>query len=347
MNAMTSALVFSDVSVSALTSYDYAVLAYDENGNASALSPAVEVTTLSDQDLQAPLLVSAMGSQTSVVVVFNEDLEVGSAETLAHYSTTAAVVITSATLAGDNRTVVLETSGHVAGDYVLSVSGVEDVAGNAMALEDIAYSYAPFSGDGLLGYWDFDEGSGTVLSDLSGNGNTGTLMNGPVWTLGGELSFDGIDDYVDLGSRDLGLSNDLSVAMWVYVASDTGSRQAILQKGTYITPFRIRYDRGAFRVGVRSDGVTYLNSNADVVIGEWVHLVVTYTDGALSIYVDGELDATAVATGSLGGDDDAFTLGSTPTGADWFSGSIDDLLVFGRAVSAEEVASLHEGARPE
>src|SRR3569623_1006054 len=54
--------------------------------------------------------------------------------------------------------------------------------------------------DGLIGHWNFDETSGTVAADSSGNGNNGTLINGPTWVTGqvgsGALSLDGIDDKV-------------------------------------------------------------------------------------------------------------------------------------------------------
>jgi hypothetical protein len=52
---------------------------------------------------------------------------------------------------------------------------------------------------GLVGYWPFDEGGGTIAKDYSGNGNNGTLVNNPTWTtgkVGGALSFDGANDYV-------------------------------------------------------------------------------------------------------------------------------------------------------
>jgi hypothetical protein len=51
--------------------------------------------------------------------------------------------------------------------------------------------------NGLVGWWKFDEGSGTVAYDSSGNGNDGNLTNGPTWTtgkIGGALSFDGVND---------------------------------------------------------------------------------------------------------------------------------------------------------
>ena len=57
---------------------------------------------------------------------------------------------------------------------------------------------------GLVGYWTFDEGSGTTAVDSSGNGNTGTLngsMTGNDWVpgkYGSSLDFDGSDDYINV-----------------------------------------------------------------------------------------------------------------------------------------------------
>ena len=56
---------------------------------------------------------------------------------------------------------------------------------------------------GLIGYWKFDEGSGNSVSDSSGLGHSGTLINGPTRVaskMGQALSFDGVDDYVDISS---------------------------------------------------------------------------------------------------------------------------------------------------
>ena len=69
------------------------------------------------------------------------------------------------------------------------------------------------------GHWKLDEGSGTTAYDSSGNGNHGTLTNGPSWTsgkIGGAVSFDGADDYVQVpDSNTLDLANALTLAMWI------------------------------------------------------------------------------------------------------------------------------------
>src|SRR5438876_10894056 len=64
-----------------------------------------------------------------------------------------------------------------------------------------------------VGYWKFDEGTGTVAADSSGNGNTGTLVGGPTWVpgvSGQALSFDGWrTNYVNVpNSASLGIVDD-------------------------------------------------------------------------------------------------------------------------------------------
>ena len=57
---------------------------------------------------------------------------------------------------------------------------------------------------GLIGSWKFDEGVGDTAADSSGNNNLGALVGSPTWVdgrLGKALSFDGVDDYVEIGDK--------------------------------------------------------------------------------------------------------------------------------------------------
>ena len=73
---------------------------------------------------------------------------------------------------------------------------------------------------GTVGYWHFDEGSGTIAYDSSGQGNNGTIY-GATWTsgkVGGALEFDGKDDYVEVPdnpSLDTGSDEDVTIEVWV------------------------------------------------------------------------------------------------------------------------------------
>jgi hypothetical protein len=81
----------------------------------------------------------------------------------------------------------------------------------------VLFNTGLISAQGLVASYSFDEGSGTMLTDSSGNSNDGTI-NGATWTTGkygGGLSFDGIDDFIDLGTFDLTSWNSMSAFAWV------------------------------------------------------------------------------------------------------------------------------------
>src|SRR4030095_10522659 len=86
----------------------------------------------------------------------------------------------------------------------------------------------------LVAYWKFDEGSGTSAADASGNGNTATLVNGPVWTagrVGNALYFDGINDNLTVpDSNSLDPSSSFTLSAWVNPASTFTDFRSILVK---------------------------------------------------------------------------------------------------------------------
>jgi hypothetical protein len=72
------------------------------------------------------------------------------------------------------------------------------------------------NGSNLIAHWKFDEGSGGTAYDSVGD-NDGTLVNGPVWTsgrIGGALSFDGVDDYVNISSFSMP-QDSFTIQMWI------------------------------------------------------------------------------------------------------------------------------------
>src|SRR5919108_2173872 len=78
----------------------------------------------------------------------------------------------------------------------------------------------PASLAGLVGFWNFDEDGGLIAKDSSGNSNAGILVNERQWitgTFGAALSFDGIDDYVEVPHSDsLNLTRELTISAWIY-----------------------------------------------------------------------------------------------------------------------------------
>jgi hypothetical protein len=98
---------------------------------------------------------------------------------------------------------------------------------NTAFIDDVVLS-APGGATDLVGHWKLDEASGTVAADSWGNGNTGVLVTGPVWTAGvvnGALSFDRADDTVTVAdAANLRLTGDCTIAFWIKKNSESTAR---------------------------------------------------------------------------------------------------------------------------
>ncbi|MCJ7778105.1 MAG: LamG domain-containing protein, partial [Sedimentisphaerales bacterium] len=210
-----------------------------------------------------------------------------------------------------------------------------------------------------IAHWKFDEGAGTIAYDSAGD-NDGNLVNGPIWTTGqinGALSFDGVNDYVDVGDKDnldFGAAASFSIAAWVNSNTDTYIDTAIVSKrpvdagGTFREGyvFKIYADTLDFSIEdtsrnrSRAVGVTPIRDN------QWHH-VAAVRDTAqdkLYLYLEGVLDATPVidtTTGTLA-TSRTFEIGRLPYYPDYFDGMIDDVRVYDRGLSAEEIWQLYQ-----
>ena len=111
------------------------------------------------------------------------------------------------------------------------------VAGIVVALCAIAPRYSLFAQvSGLdtnrVGHWNFDDGSGTTAVDSSGNGRSGTLVNGPTWATGKfnqGLSFDGVNDRVDVAHVSALNAYPLTISTW-FKTNSTGGFQGLVNK---------------------------------------------------------------------------------------------------------------------
>ena len=201
-----------------------------------------------------------------------------------------------------------------------------------------------------VGSWSFEEGGDTTAYDSSGNNNHGTLKNGPTWTDGQinkALSFDGTDDYVDI--NDFQLGGEITVEGWIYPKShqywqrllDFGNGPAsdnivfAASQGTTGQPLLDVYVGSTYYRASSSDPIT-LNS--------WHHLVGVLGGKKVKLYVDNVLKADV--TGPAGLNNLIRTnnfIGKSNWSADsYFKGSIDEVRIYNRALSAEEIKRHYE-----
>ncbi len=214
---------------------------------------------------------------------------------------------------------------------------------------------------GLVGHWTFDGkdlNTGAAM-DASGQGNHGALVNMSTSTsrvpgkFGQALQFDGVDDYVNLGSPS-SLDNLASstVAAWIYLTKGTGNKM-IWGKGSrhrlWIVNRYVTYDFGYNTTNQRR------NSAANVIpLNTWTHVAATKTSSNLGstirIYVNGaETSYPDSGTDGAGGinADGAYNawIGEDIYGSLAFQGAIDDLRVYNRTLSPVEVQQLYNMGR--
>ncbi|MEE9452379.1 MAG: LamG domain-containing protein, partial [Gammaproteobacteria bacterium] len=199
-------------------------------------------------------------------------------------------------------------------------------------------------GDGLVGCWEFDEGSGSTAGDCSGNGNHGTLVNGPIWGQG-SLTFDGIDDYVDCGSdNSLDITNEITISAWVNPASfPTNYNDIVSKKMAYY--FAVD---SSGRLKVLLYPLTQGWFTGSSAISGPTHVVMRYDGSKLRLYVNNILDSEGNVSGSINtSTHNLFIAGcqnNSKTGAlvnRHFNGSIDNVKIFDKALSVQEIEELY------
>jgi hypothetical protein len=196
----------------------------------------------------------------------------------------------------------------------------------------------------LVGWWRFDEGSGTVANDSSGNGNDGTFNGDPQWVdgiLGGALEFDGTDDYIEVPDNEsLHLWERFTLAAWIYQVESSSSR--IIDKigaGTANGPHLDTHPG----TKLRSCSGTCISTTTDHTLDEWHHVAVTFDEGYVKLYVDGYIEAEGSAPSPLAGNSLPLRIGADSDGRSLFHGLIDDARVYNLALTEAEILAIMEG----
>ncbi|OGM91250.1 hypothetical protein A2755_02510 [Candidatus Wolfebacteria bacterium RIFCSPHIGHO2_01_FULL_48_22] len=207
---------------------------------------------------------------------------------------------------------------------------------------------------GLVGMWEFDEGSGTNAYDASGNGNTGTLTNfdfsgSSDWVSlgksGGALSFDGSNDYIFIGNPSQYQfihSSSFTLTAWIYADSVSSGFKHIAGK-SYLD-YRFAQNNTAFSFRLDSNNMI-LEAPSSIETGNWVYVAGVYNGDTkkTQIFVDGLESASSTnETIDWTTTSNDFQIGNSPGESYYFDGYIDDVRIYNRALSAEEIKRIYE-----
>lgn len=217
------------------------------------------------------------------------------------------------------------------------------------------YAIGQPSGSFLAGYWTFNDGAGTVAKDSSGKGNSGALVNGPVWVAGkiaGALDFRRGHSAVRVGTA-AALANlyvtGLTVTAWVNPRSD-GDNGRIVDKDGNDRGWLLKMSPGGLQFVGDEFGVCAVTRQANRFLtrNAWQHVAATwdgsYRGGGVHLYINGvPADGPYVNGGGMLTDDSRIplTIGNRISDLDrGFDGIIDDVHLFNRVLTPSEVHDL-------
>jgi hypothetical protein len=205
---------------------------------------------------------------------------------------------------------------------------------------------------GLVSRWPLEEGAGTMAADSVGQ-NPGVLNNGPTWIKPGfaarsqaALHFDGDDDFIELGIKGMPANDKVqTVAFWLRFSAVPDDSN----NGVVVSLTNGSAGSGRLKTGLRHGEIAAWKSGGDTLVAlaapslnAWHHYVYSFDGTNNRLYVDGvEKAKTTTAP-------DASPVSNARVGAIFnndenFAGDIDEVRIYGRAITAAEALSLSKG----
>lgn len=195
-------------------------------------------------------------------------------------------------------------------------------------------------------------GTGTIWSDLSIGGNTGTLTNGPTFdsSNGGSIVFDGVNDWVNVTNSLLfANATNLSVSIWFNFSTISANTFSLIHKGrqeaprnywwlayTYISPAnrRFNWETGDGAGNLNQIAYSFLPS-----VNTWYNIVGTFQPNLSKIYLNGlEVASASTTVASIAANDGIGTyIGTYRNLGYFFPGKLNGALIYRKTLSASEV----------
>lgn len=348
--------LYQDTGLAPATTYSYTVAAVDGAGNLSAQSTAVNGTTQNappdstppTASLTAPAPGATVLGTTTLTATASDDTGVLGVQflldgaNLGLEDTTAPYSFAWDTTAVPNGTHALAARARDGASHLTTSTPVTVTVNN------------PATPGGLLAGYALDEGSGTTTVDASTNGINGTLVGGATWAtghFGQAVSLDGVNDNVSLGApASLQLTGSMTASAWIYATGTPGDDAVIVSnRGSIGFQLDTTVDVGPRVVGFKltdssgRDMIRYGSTPLQASTWYFVTGVYDATARTMSVYVNGTLDnGPLVGTVSATQQNAAGTtalLGQRPSGGYNFIGRLDNVRLYGRALSTSELQS--------
>jgi len=222
---------------------------------------------------------------------------------------------------------------------------------NGVAMRTISkYSDQSNINAGLVGWWKFDESAGNSTVDSSGNGITGTLVNSPAWVSG---KLNNALQFVRASSMKVTLasnsalamgSNSFTFAAWIYADSYASWRwHGVIGAAGGGASVGIASTAAGYIKLTKANAADFASGTKAVATGVWHHIACVMDRSGLSLkyYLDGVAETITYSSTTFNAGAQTNLIGSRVSTGDYFDGKIDDVRIYNRALSADDVTALY------
>jgi enterochelin esterase-like enzyme/regulation of enolase protein 1 (concanavalin A-like superfamily) len=253
------------------------------------------------------------------------------------YTTSTIIAANRATTSYSDTTIVAGTT------YYYVVSALNSVGESANSNE-----VTPAI---LRAYLRFDESGGTAAADFTGNGWTGTLVSGPVWTTAGKYSnaidLNGSNNYVTLPTGVVSGLTTCTISAWVYLDTvSTWSRIFDFGASANINMFLTPQCGSGVRFSITTNGggsEQQITGSAALPTGVWTHVAVTLNGSLGILYVNGaevgRNSSMSLNPNSLGSTTQNY-IGKSQYPDPYLDGRVDDFRIYSGVLTVAEVTEL-------
>jgi hypothetical protein len=218
--------------------------------------------------------------------------------------------------------------------------------------------------DGLVGYWRLDDGpDSSTAHDSSGWGNNGTLVDlapATAWAMrgstNGTLSPQGMGYVNVVPSTSIdSITDQTTVAAWIFLQGNVVDFATAISRqlgSTYRQQYHLSVNgdyQPALYLDTPQSGQVVMFGAATVPQQTWVHLAATYDGSMARLYLDGSMIDSVRASGAFAPETNPVVLGGNGNGPDrvvseQVPGQLDEIMLYRRALSADEIARIAKGA---
>ncbi|MFC7335939.1 BNR-4 repeat-containing protein [Haloferula chungangensis] len=249
----------------------------------------------------------------------------------------------------------------VVADGIYTAAELNAIASNPVFIGNGTLSIGESDGAAPIAHWKLDEASGNLAIDSSGQGNRGTLLHGATResdaVRGSFVTFDGIDDRISTSfTYSLGSSSAFTWSWWAKRGAAVNP-QAVMVGNRYpvgaspeVYKF-IKFTPNEASFAHSADISSFHKYNyTDLPVGGWNHYAMVKDGTNYQWYVNGVPQGSSITHSyggsvplpfNIGGDDNDATPGGREN--EHFAGSIDDVVLYDRALNARDIRNLRDG----